>query len=234
MACNINDMLEQATAFHPTHNVTGARPDAAYGSWRASMEKAVMRHNPESRTAGPIPTFGLMMQDNLVAAQAYAPAAETQSAGTPDIRYTNEDLNGEYTFGDVVDIINPLHHLPVIGTIYRKLSGDSIKAMSNIIGGAIFGGPVGAVSSTINAVVKSTSGKDIAENALALVGIDAAPSASDHAIKYETTAAFAPANNLAQAKDIEIRISNATSVYETADGRKNFVARTTNTASWNA
>lgn len=192
-----------------------------------------MRHSPDSRTAGPIPSFGAMVQDNLVTAQAYAPAAQTSSHGTPDIEYAGEQESDEYTFADVIDIINPLHHLPVIGTLYRKLSGDTIKPMANIIGGAVFGGPVGAIGSTINVVAKSTTGKDIAENALALVGIDATPSPSKPELHYETTAAFAPENNLVSAKDIDITVTAATNAYTTADGRKNFAARSVTTSSWN-
>lgn len=227
-------MLEQALAFNTPQTATAAKPDVAYQSWRASMTKAVMRHTPDARTAGPIPSFGTMVQDNLVTAQAYAPVTDAAGNMAPDIEYADAGESGEYTFADVIDIINPLHHLPVIGTIYRKLSGDTIKPMANIIGGAVFGGPVGAVSSTMNVVVKSTTGKDIAENALALVGIDAVPSSAKPDLRYETTAAFAPDNNLVQANDIEITISAANNAYQTADGRKNFAARSAVTARWNA
>lgn len=226
-------MFEQSLAFNASQSQTSAKPDVAYQSWKASMNKAVMRLAPDERTAGPIPSFGVMVRDNLVAAQAYAPAAETSSHGTPDIEYAGEQESREYTFADIIDIINPLHHLPVIGTLYRKLSGDTIKPMANIIGGAVFGGPVGAVSSTINVVAKSTTGKDIAENALALVGIDAAPSSTKPELRYETTAAFAPENNLVSAKDIDITVTTAASAYNTADGRKNFAARSVTASSWN-
>lgn len=145
------------------------------------MNKAMMRLNPEDRTAGPIPSFGSMVHETALAAQstqqAYAPMAgdAVSPNGTkPDIAYSKPD-DKEYTFADVLDVINPLQHLPVIGTIYRKLSGDEIKPMSDIIGGAIFGGPIGAVASTVNAIVKSRTGMDVAENALSLMGIDATP-----------------------------------------------------------
>lgn len=163
--------------------VTGApspRPDAGYKAWSASMTRAAMRRDPEDRTAGPIPTFGSMVHETTLAAQAaaqpYAPMAVdgATNGAKPDIAYTKPD-DGEYTFADVLDVINPLQHLPVIGTLYRKMTGDTIKPMSGIIGGALFGGPIGAVAGTVNAIVKSTTGKDIAENALAFVGIDAAP-----------------------------------------------------------
>ena len=49
-----------------------------------------------------------------------------------------------FTFGDLIDIINPLHHIPVLGNIYRKLSGDTIDPAARLAGGTLFGGPIGA------------------------------------------------------------------------------------------
>ena len=145
-----------------------------------------MRHDLNDRTAGPIPSFGSMIHSTALAAQDmnYAPGdpSAPSSEGTrPDLAYTNEKDDG-FSFGDVLDIINPLQHLPVIGTIYRKFSGDTLKPFSNIVGGAIFGGPIGAVSSAVNVAVKSGTGKDIAENAFAMVGFDAMPA---HSVRPE-------------------------------------------------
>ncbi|MGR9091340.1 MAG: hypothetical protein ACU85U_12245 [Gammaproteobacteria bacterium] len=53
------------------------------------------------------------------------------------------------TFADVIDIVNPLQHIPVVSTFYRKLTGDTIDPAMRIAGGALFGGPLGALSSTM-------------------------------------------------------------------------------------
>lgn len=153
-----------------------AREDAAYKSWENSGRKMVMRTDLLDRTAGPIPSFGSMVHKTALAAQEmnYAPSSGNSAHGErPDISYDGE--KEAFEFGDIIDMINPLQHLPVVGMIYRKLSGDTIKPFSNIIGGAIFGGPVGAVSSTVNAIVKDRTGKDVAENAFAAIGINIAP-----------------------------------------------------------
>lgn len=218
-------MIDHATAID-----TNSRQDIGYKAWQSSMGRAVMRHDPESRTAGPLPSFGRVMQNNLVAAQAYAPSDNTLSQA-PEIAYETSD--GEFSFGDVVDIINPLHHLPVLGTLYRKFTGDTIKPMSDIIGGAIFGGPVGAVSSTVNAVVKSTTGRDITENAFALAGFDVTPQSQKPVIAYEKAASLASNNNMAFANLIETVAAGGT-YSMAADGRRNFAARTSSTQSWNA
>lgn len=72
-------------------------------------------------------------------------------------------------FGDVIDVINPLQHIPLVNLAYRSISGDTIGAIGQIIGGALYGGPIGAVSGTVNAIVQETTGKDIAGNVLGIV-----------------------------------------------------------------
>lgn len=205
-----------------------SRPDAAYQSWQGSMKKTVMRHDPDARTAAPMPCFGSMVHETALAAQsrnAYAPDTASGTDGkAPDISYNNDDA---FSFGDIIDMINPLQHLPVIGALYRKFTGDTIKPMSNIIGGAIFGGPIGAVSSTVNAVVKSTTGKDIAENAFAIAGFDITP---EGAKKPDLVYNSAPAKNAALAANLYANADTALS----SDGTRNFAATKFSTQSWNA
>lgn len=74
----------------------------------------------------------------------------------------------EFTFGDMVDMVNPLHHIPIVGHAYRHMSGDEIKPISQIIGGAVFGGPVGAASGLVNVIVEEETGKDLTGNAIAM------------------------------------------------------------------
>ena len=39
-----------------------------------------------------------------------------------------------FTFHDVLDAINPLHHLPVIGPLYRAVTEDDIAAAPRVVG----------------------------------------------------------------------------------------------------
>jgi len=71
---------------------------------------------------------------------------------------------------NLLDIINPLQHIPGVSTIYRALSGDEIAAPARIIGGALFGGPIGLASATGNMLLEEASGRDLAGHVLALVG----------------------------------------------------------------
>lgn len=94
------------------------------------------------------------------AALAYAPQTPAPSGAQSDFK-----------FGDVVDIVNPLHHLPIVGMVYRGLTDDKIGPMAQIIGGAAFGGPIGAVTGTINAVTQIQTGKDVGDHVMEFSGL---------------------------------------------------------------
>ncbi len=81
-----------------------------------------------------------------------------------------------FTFADFIDIINPLQHIPVLSTLYRHLTGDTIDAAPRVLGGTLFGGAIGAVASLINVFVEESTGKDLGEHAVAFLTDDAAPS----------------------------------------------------------
>ena len=65
-----------------------------------------------------------------------------------------------FNFRDVLDLINPLQHIPVIGNIYRKLTGDQAAPVIRIAGGALFGGPLGAAFAAANVVFKQVLQSD--------------------------------------------------------------------------
>ena len=66
-----------------------------------------------------------------------------------------------FTFLDFLDIINPLQHIPVVSTIYRDLTGDTLDYGSRVAGGTLFGGPIGALASVVNVIFEETTGKDV-------------------------------------------------------------------------
>ena len=41
--------------------------------------------------------------------------------------------------------LNPLHHIPVVGMIYRAVTGETIPAPMRVMGAAMVGGPLGAL-----------------------------------------------------------------------------------------
>ena len=70
------------------------------------------------------------------------------------------------SFFDFLDIINPLQHIPLVATLYRKITGDEIDPASRLAGSALYGGPLGAVTSLIDIVIELNTGKDIGEHTL--------------------------------------------------------------------
>jgi|GEM_PF-6243289 len=58
-------------------------------------------------------------------------------------------------FSDIIDIVNPLQHIPIVSKFYQSMTGDTIGNIAKIVGGALFGGPLGAMASTAMVVYQS-------------------------------------------------------------------------------
>lgn len=111
--------------------------------------------------------------------QRRAPAADLSAP--PDAAVEAKDANQDgrgffdrmwgkdgFSFGALIDIINPLQHIPVVGTVYRSLTGDTIGPASRIAGGTLFGGVFGLIASSIDTAVKEETGRDIGQHVLAM------------------------------------------------------------------
>jgi hypothetical protein len=69
----------------------------------------------------------------------------------------------------LLDTINPLQHIPVVGAIYRHVTGDIPSDMARIAGDTLFGGPVGAVVGLADLSLKKSTGKDMGETVFAMI-----------------------------------------------------------------
>ncbi|MCC7305365.1 MAG: hypothetical protein IT558_03790 [Alphaproteobacteria bacterium] len=136
--------------------------------------RKVLRMVSGSRTAGSIPVWETAytprqrIEENLSLAQA---GGSTQADAPATLAYRPVQAAGpdeEFGFGDILDMVNPLQHLPVISHVYRSLTGDRIKPASEVIGGAIFGGAAGAAGSLVNIILEKETGKDVTGHAVAL------------------------------------------------------------------
>ena len=141
-------------------------------------------------TTGPV---GLADPGRL-AAKAAAPASAVQTAETaspapeagsnPESRGTQmhrrfarfETMNyadgvpdRDFEFGDLLDVINPLQHIPVVGSLYRNLTGDEISGPAKIMGGLLYGGPIGLVAALATTIAEQEVGRDLGDAALAAV-----------------------------------------------------------------
>ncbi|MFQ5764802.1 MAG: hypothetical protein ACE5GT_07735 [Rhodospirillales bacterium] len=173
---------------------------------------------------------------------AIAPSAQPETGPRPgDDAAVDDGFEpfGEdgFTFLDFIDIINPLHHIPVIGTLYRQFSGDTIDPASRVLGGTLFFGPVGTVASVANVLIEEGTGKDVGEHVVAFlddrepdgpqapdaqgevvadVGVRANPS---RPMPIDPVTAWAM-SEVAYRKSAAEKIRSAPGVGDTADGRE--------------
>lgn len=96
------------------------------------------------------------------------PSASDQQKKTADSQRSSLWQNGDFSFADLLDIINPLQHIPIVATIYRHMSGDTLGMAPRVIGGALWGRLGGLVAGVANAVVEWFTGKDIGDHIFAL------------------------------------------------------------------
>ena len=73
----------------------------------------------------------------------------------------------ESFFHHILDVINPLQHLPVVGTIYRAITGEHIGPIEKIAGDGLYGGVWGAATSAADVAFESITGKSVEDTVLA-------------------------------------------------------------------
>jgi len=76
------------------------------------------------------------------------------------------DGQGEGFFHHLLDVINPLQHLPVIGTIYRAITGEHIGPVEKVMGDTLYGGLWGAASSVADLAFEGVTGKSLEDTVL--------------------------------------------------------------------
>lgn len=98
--------------------------------------------------------------DNLITG-----SLQTETGGKETPAETDDD---GFSFDDFLDMINPLQHLPVVSTLYREITGDQMEPAARIVGGAIYGGPIGAGISLAEAVIEQATGDDIGAHVMSM------------------------------------------------------------------
>lgn len=88
-------------------------------------------------------------------------------------------------FQHLWNVVNPLQHVPVIGTIYRAITGEHLDAVEKIAGDSLYGGIWGAISSVADVAFEGLTGKSFEDTALALFK-------SGHGAKVASTKVMAP------------------------------------------
>lgn len=109
----------------------------------------------------------------------------SQVAAPSTVATSSRADDGGFGFSDFLDIINPLQHLPIVGTIYREVTGDEIGPVAQLIGGGLYGaallggGWLSMASTAANVALEQATGDDIAGHAMEfLFGEDGAEGAA--------------------------------------------------------
>jgi hypothetical protein len=99
-------------------------------------------------------------------AEARALAAPGQGGALSGRSVSEGSAPESSTFETLLDIINPLQHLPVVSSLYRAVTGDKISTSARLIGDTLFAGPIGLVSAAVNVAVAHETGKDVGQHLL--------------------------------------------------------------------
>lgn len=129
-----------------------------------------------------MPSFAPNLPQPTALATAPATPAARGAAAKP-----RESEEGSFTFSDFLDAINPLQHIPVIGAIYREVTGDQIGFGAKNIGGLLFGGIPGLVASVVDSVIQNETGRDSGAHLIAFLRDGAADPDADIAAKPPAT-----------------------------------------------
>jgi hypothetical protein len=100
---------------------------------------------------------------------SFAPQVQAASRASSASAATTSGGNWDLTFHNLLGIINPLQHLPVVGTLYRAITGDTIGTPEKIAGDALYGGLWGAASSVADTAFEAATGKNFGDTVLGMV-----------------------------------------------------------------
>ncbi len=87
----------------------------------------------------------------------------------------------------VIDIVNPLQHIPIVSTLYRNVTGDEMSPMARLAGDTLFGGPIGAALAMLDIATEGATGKDVGDTMLAALTDDNDSASGTQVASADTT-----------------------------------------------
>lgn len=104
------------------------------------------------------------MIEQLPAASPTAPGGSSAPQARPE---------HAVTFHEVLSALNPLQYLPVVGTIYRAVTGDiipePIRRLGSLIVSGLLGGPLGIAINLATTAAEKITGIDLDQTGQALL-----------------------------------------------------------------
>lgn len=89
------------------------------------------------------------------------------------VRATSADSHG-FSFHEFLSAINPLQYLPVVGTIYRAVTGDvipeALREGGSLLISGLLGGPIGLIATIATTLAEKITGIDPEKIAAAELG----------------------------------------------------------------
>ena len=108
------------------------------------------------------------------------PISASATAGTPPAATSTAPKPHHGFFHDLLSELNPLQYIPVVGTIYRSVTGDTIPETARLAGSLVVsfltGGPIGAAINLGSVAAEKATGIDpekLGQRILADLGIGA-------------------------------------------------------------
>lgn len=155
-----------------------------------------------TRLTIPAPPLENAAQQNAPADWRDAPLLRRSQADRTHMAESDGSFFGEEgpQLTDVIDILNPLQHIPFVATLYRELTGDKISTAAKLAGGALFGGPLGLMASIADSIYEQENGAGMIETAMNnVMGKDAiAPATQIAQISPQSAAVAAKGISLGQ------------------------------------
>lgn len=104
--------------------------------------------------------FARVLEESAKDAESGPSAPDTALALQAEQSASQKKEDESFGFLDFLDIINPLQHIPIVSSVYRAITGDKIGPAAEVLGGALFGGPIGAAAGVASAVITHETGKE--------------------------------------------------------------------------
>lgn len=113
-----------------------------------------------------------------------APTAPVALSNPPETKTSAATTEPETSFSDVLSALNPLQYVPVVGQIYRAITGDvppePLRVMGSMVVSGLMGGPLGMALNAASTLVQHLSGinmDEVAHDVMEAVGLVDAPPA---------------------------------------------------------
>jgi hypothetical protein len=146
-----------------------------------------------------MPAYDFNMNKAGLAALQAAPASSAVPTASESSGFSLQTA-----FHDLLEIVNPLQHLPVVGTLYRAITHDTIGTVEKIAGDTLYGGMWGAIGSVADVAFEAATGKEFGATVLALFTGDGTKPAAVAAATPPTSANTAAAQASSQASGADV------------------------------